>query len=154
MSFAKFNSTDIPDNEFMSPVTLSDDWSRMARLMVLVCLASVGSVGNVFMISAVMIDDYLRKKGNTFVVNIALADFLVSGLVMPASAVVILAGIQDNLDVCRFQWFLAALCFLVSVLSIAAVAGENYLRLCCTAETNAKLTSGDTDLKALDLRET
>ncbi|XP_045463319.1 melatonin receptor type 1B-B-like isoform X1 [Harmonia axyridis] len=142
MSFAKFNSTDIPDNEFMSPVTLSDDWSRMARLMVLVCLASVGSVGNVFMISAVMIDDYLRKKGNTFVVNIALADFLVSGLVMPASAVVILAGIQDNLDVCRFQWFLAALCFLVSVLSIAAVAGENYLRLCCTAETNAKLTSG------------
>lgn len=64
-------------------------------------------------------------------VNVALADLLVSGLVVPASAVVILAGLQDNLPVCRFQWFLAALCFLVTVLSLAAIAAENYARLCC-----------------------
>lgn len=63
MNFVKFNSTDVPDSEYMSPVTLSDDWSRLARLIVLVCLSSIGSVGNVFMISAVMIDDYLRKRG-------------------------------------------------------------------------------------------
>ncbi|KAL3275460.1 hypothetical protein HHI36_020220 [Cryptolaemus montrouzieri] len=137
-----FNITETPDSEYVSPVTLSADWSRLARLIVLVCLSSLGSVGNVFMISAVMIDDYLRKRGNTFLVNVALADFLVSGLVVPTSAVVILAGLQENLNLCRFQWFLAALCFLVSVLSTAAIAGENYVRLCCSSETYEKLTTG------------
>lgn len=73
-------------------------------------------------------------------VNVALADLLVSGLVIPASAVVILAGLQDYLPVCRFQWFLAALCFLVTVLSLAAVAAENYARLCCTSNSYCILT--------------
>lgn len=49
--------------ENVSPVTLSGDWSRVARLLILASLAAVGSIGNVFMISAVMIDDYLRKRG-------------------------------------------------------------------------------------------
>lgn len=74
-------------------------------------------------------------------VNVALADLLVSGLVVPASAVVILAGLQDDfLPVCRFQWFLAALCFLVTVLSLAAVAAENYVRLCCSSTFYEHLT--------------
>lgn len=73
-------------------------------------------------------------------VNVALADFLVTGLLVPASAIVILAGLKDNLAVCRFQWFLAALCFLVTVISIAAIAVENYTRLCCTNCTYEVLT--------------
>lgn len=83
---------------------------------------------------------FLFVVGNSFVVNVALADLLVSGLVVPASAVVILAGIQDSLAVCKFQWFLAALCFLVTVLSLAAVAAENYTRLCCAAPYYEALT--------------
>lgn len=51
------------DSDNVSPVTLSADWSRVARLLVLASLAAIGSIGNVFMISAVMIDDYLRKRG-------------------------------------------------------------------------------------------
>lgn len=78
--------------------------------------------------------------GNSFVVNVALADLLVSGLVVSASAVVILAGVQDSLAVCKFQWFLAALCFLVTVLSLAVVAAENYARLCCSAPFYETLT--------------
>ncbi|KAG5894369.1 hypothetical protein JTB14_015646 [Gonioctena quinquepunctata] len=135
------NITDALPTESVSPVTLSDHWSRLARLILLASLATLGSVGNVFMISAVMIEDYLRKRGNTFLVNVALADLLVSGLVVPASAVVILAGLRDNnLAVCRFQWFLAALCFLVTVLSLAAVAMENYSRLCFSHNCYEKLT--------------
>lgn len=74
--------------------------------------------------------------------NVALADLLVSGLVVPASAVVILAGLQENLVVCRFQWFLAALCFLVTVLSIASIAAENYVRLCCSSNIYESMTPG------------
>lgn len=46
-----------------SPVTLSTEWSRMARLLVLACLSVIGSIGNVFMISSVMIEDHLKKAG-------------------------------------------------------------------------------------------
>ncbi|CAH1170040.1 unnamed protein product [Phaedon cochleariae] len=137
-----FNVTDPLATDSVSPVTLSDHWSRLARLILLASLATLGSVGNVFMISAVMIEDYLRKRGNTFVVNVALADLLVSGLVIPASAVVILAGLRDNLVVCRFQWFLAVLCFLVTVLSLTAVATENYFRLCFSTNSYEKLSRG------------
>lgn len=49
--------------EPVSPVTLSAEWSRVARLLLMVSLAAVGSIGNVFMISAVMIEDYLRRRG-------------------------------------------------------------------------------------------
>lgn len=53
----------ITGGENVSPVTLSGDWSRVARLLILASLSAVGSIGNVFMISAVMIDDFLRKRG-------------------------------------------------------------------------------------------
>ncbi|XP_075229769.1 uncharacterized protein LOC142329244 [Lycorma delicatula] len=46
----------------ISPVTLSSDWSRVARLLLVVGLAVIGSVGNVYMISAVMIEDYLKRR--------------------------------------------------------------------------------------------
>lgn len=47
----------------VSPVTLSSDWPRVARLLLLASLAVIGSVGNVFMISAVMVEDHLKKRG-------------------------------------------------------------------------------------------
>lgn len=46
-----------------SPVTLSMEWSSMTRLLVLSALSVFGSIGNVFMISSVMIEDHLKKAG-------------------------------------------------------------------------------------------
>lgn len=54
----------------VSPVTLSSDWPRVARLLLLASLAVVGSVGNVFMISAVMVEDHLRKRGKSYKISI------------------------------------------------------------------------------------
>lgn len=50
--------------EAVSPVTLGSDWSRVGKLLLLTALSVTGSVGNVFMISAVMIEDHLKKRGN------------------------------------------------------------------------------------------
>lgn len=47
----------------VSPVTLSSAWSRVARLLLLASLAVGGSVGNIFMISAVVVEDQLNKRG-------------------------------------------------------------------------------------------
>jgi hypothetical protein len=49
--------------ESVSPVTLSAEWSRVARLLLIASLAVIGSVGNIFMISSVMIEDHLKKRG-------------------------------------------------------------------------------------------
>lgn len=46
-----------------SPVTLSPEWSRLSRLLLLSALSIIGSVGNIFMISSVIIEDYLNKAG-------------------------------------------------------------------------------------------
>lgn len=46
-----------------SPITLSSQWSSMARLLILASLSVIGSIGNVFMISSVMIEDHLKKAG-------------------------------------------------------------------------------------------
>ena len=72
--------------------------------------------------------------GNAFLANVALADLLVTGLVIPASAIVILAGHKESPVICRFEWTLEALCFLVTVLTLATIAMENYARLCLPAE--------------------
>lgn len=46
-----------------SPVTLSPYWSRLARLLLISFLSVAGSIGNVFMISSVMVEDHLKKAG-------------------------------------------------------------------------------------------
>lgn len=51
-----------PEN--VSAVTLSTEWSRLTRLIFLTLLSVIGSVGNIFMISSVMIEDHLKKAGN------------------------------------------------------------------------------------------
>ncbi|KAJ8664608.1 hypothetical protein QAD02_006270 [Eretmocerus hayati] len=116
----------------VSPVTLSSEWSRVIRLLTLTSLAVIGSVGNVFMISAIMVEDHLKKIGNALLANVALADLLISGLVIPTSTILILAGMDEDYPqgMCSFEWTLEALCFLVTLLTIGAIAVENYLRLC------------------------
>jgi len=49
--------------EPVSLVTLSEEMSRVARLLLFASLAVIGSVGNIFMISSVMIEDHLKKRG-------------------------------------------------------------------------------------------
>jgi hypothetical protein len=107
----------------VSPVTLSSEWSRLARLLLLSILSVIGSIGNVFMISSVMIEDHLKKAGNSFIVNVALADLLITCFLIPASIIVILAGGTDSLSVCKFQWLLAACAFFFTILSLAVIIG-------------------------------
>lgn len=54
----------------VSPVTLSSAWSRVARLLLLASLAVGGSVGNVFMISAVVVEDQLNKRGTPAILSL------------------------------------------------------------------------------------
>ncbi|XP_017300951.1 melatonin receptor type 1B-like [Diaphorina citri] len=122
----------------VDPSTLPYDWNRVARLLITTGLSVLGSVGNGYMISSVMIEDHLRRRGNTYIAVEALADLLVSGVVIPVSAVMILAGIKQAEPIkeimCHVQWFLTLLCSLVTVWTLAMIAMENYVRLCMPPE--------------------
>ncbi|XP_054273777.1 histamine H2 receptor-like isoform X2 [Macrosteles quadrilineatus] len=68
---------------------------------------------------------------------------MVVGVVMPASAIVILAGIKDSPleTVCSIQWLLSIVCWLVTILSLLATAAENYARLCLSPHCYSLLTN-------------
>lgn len=51
------------DHDKVSPVTLSTEWSRVARLLIMSGLSVIGSVGNGYMISAVIVEEHLSKRG-------------------------------------------------------------------------------------------
>lgn len=60
---AKYNKHHHAHTENVSPVTLSTEWSRLTRLIFLTLLSVIGSIGNIFMISSVMVEDHLKKAG-------------------------------------------------------------------------------------------
>lgn len=68
---AKFNKVDF------SPVTLSPHWSRLARLLLISFLSVIGSVGNVFMISSVMVEDHLKKAGKFLFLSKSICKMLI-----------------------------------------------------------------------------
>lgn len=63
MSTTSINDGPLVDSDAVSPVTLSMEWSRVARLLIMIGLSVIGSIGNVYMISSVMIEDHLNKRG-------------------------------------------------------------------------------------------
>lgn len=65
MSTTSVNDGPLMDSDAVSPVTLSMEWSRVARLLIMIGLSVIGSIGNVYMISSVMIEDHLNKRGKT-----------------------------------------------------------------------------------------
>lgn len=65
ISTTLINDGPMVDSDVVSPVTLSMEWSRVARLLIMIGLSVIGSIGNVYMISSVMIEDHLNKRGES-----------------------------------------------------------------------------------------
>ena len=61
--------------ESISPVTLSSETSRLVRIIFLTIFSVIGSVGNIFMISSVMIEDHLKKAGKITFLFLNLSKF-------------------------------------------------------------------------------
>lgn len=61
---SKHNTPSPPSRpEHFSPVLLSTEWRPLSRLIFLTIMSVIGSVGNIFMISSVMVEDQLKKAG-------------------------------------------------------------------------------------------
>ncbi|XP_076323985.1 adenosine receptor A2b-like [Tachypleus tridentatus] len=104
-------------------------WDGVSRLIFLSALAAIGSMGNIFIISAVIILEPLQVRGSIYLVNLALANLLATALVVPASCIAILASIPNDRGICNFKWLTTVICLLVSVFSFMFMAVENFLGL-------------------------
>ncbi|XP_064467230.1 uncharacterized protein LOC135378215 [Ornithodoros turicata] len=110
--------------------------SAAVRLSLLSCVAAGGSVGGVFIISAVVVMEPLRARGNAFLASAALAHLLVSAVVLPSMCVAILANVAQDSGLCRFQWALVVVCFFASVLSYAFLSCELRARVSSSPVTH------------------
>lgn len=83
-------------------------WNKVVELVVLALVSTLGTMGNIFVISSIIVIPLLKTKGNAFVVSLAIADLLVTSLIIPASCVAILAGSHKGQSsreyYCNFQW--------------------------------------------------
>lgn len=93
----------------------SINWPNFLLAVFLILLMLTTSIGNLFVIVAILIERNLRTIGNYLVLSLAIADLLVACLVMP------LAGIYQILD----RWTLGViLCDLWTSMDVFCCTGE------------------------------
>ncbi|RWS24774.1 histamine H2 receptor-like protein, partial [Leptotrombidium deliense] len=142
------NAYDIHDknhckNDVLNPSSAADasvNWNGVMRLLFLSLVSTGGSMGSIFIISAITVIDTFQTRGNVYLVSLALGHLMVTIFVLPASCVAIMAGIPNDPSICHFQWILTIACLMISVLSFMLMAVENFLGLgslvaydiCCT----------------------
>ena len=106
---------------------------HLGPFIFLVIVAAVGTIGNLFIIGAVCLNKRLRKLGHVFVVNLAIADLVITAYIMPTG----LATSQHKWNIfseimCEFNAFLFMTMLGVSIWSLLAIAIERYVHICKT----------------------
>ena len=97
----------------------------------LAAVACLGVAGNLLIILAVCVDKKLRVCGNALVVNLAVADLIITAYLMPIG----LATSQSRLEplthaLCSAHAVLLTTACGVSTLSLTLIAVERYTRIC------------------------
>lgn len=100
---------------------------------ILILVAAVGTIGNLLIIGAVCIYKRLRVRSHVFIVNLAVADLLVTSYIMPVG----LATSQFlqnpfGKTLCDLNAFLIMTSCGVSTQTLMAIALERYFHICRT----------------------
>lgn len=112
----------------------------LLSLLLLFILSICGCMGSILIISALTVIESLQTRGNCYLVSLALGHLLVSLLVIPSSAIQIMAGDSINGSrLCHYQWLVLEFSMIVSQLSFLLMAADNYLGY----KSSTKLITGD-----------
>ena len=96
-------------------------------------LSIVGTIGNILVITAVYVHKKLRRVHNVFIINLAVADLIVTTIVIPTA---IFGATEDgeslkhNDGLCDFVGSLVVISCVTSIQSIAHIALERYVFTC------------------------
>ena len=97
----------------------------------------LGTFGNILVICSVLLNKKLRVLQNVFIVNLAVADLLVTTLMMPFSITGIFVDqlnmeefFSRNSGLCEFLATVSVACCASSILSIASISVNRYVFIC------------------------
>ncbi|XP_003743414.1 dopamine receptor 1-like [Galendromus occidentalis] len=120
--------TDKETNDAM----LSDDvsWIRFLVGTVLTAIIVTAISGNVLVCWAICADRRLRKLGNLFIVSLAVADLLVSGIVMPFALANDLMGYWAfGPQFCDTFIAMDVMCSTASILNLCAISLDRFIHI-------------------------
>lgn len=92
----------------------------------------VGIIGNTLVIGAIVVSKKLRTTGNMFIVNLAIADFVVVGIVEPFNMVGIIVGgsfFIDHIWMCHTVAIICVLACVCSMMNLAAISINRYVMI-------------------------
>ncbi|XP_050360812.1 melatonin receptor type 1B-B-like [Nymphalis io] len=135
-----FNGTELLLRTY-SPVTLSQEWPKISRFLIMLFCACIGSIVNGFFLAAFFIESALQRAGNIFLSCVGLADIMMTAGVTAVSAVVILSGQWDTLEICKALYFLGLSSTYCYCIFFVFVAVENYYRICRSPDEYAAFLS-------------
>ncbi|XP_039263412.2 melatonin receptor type 1A-like [Styela clava] len=103
-------------------------WIPQVEIPFLILIILVGLIGNISIIGAIVLEKKLKFVGNAFIVNLAVADLIVTAYVVPG----ILANeIADknlfSLGACNFTALIVSVSCLASMYSLMCVAINRYI---------------------------
>lgn len=55
-------TTEVDQPEMFSVLMFGEDWDRLTKLLLAVGLATMGCIGNILIISSIMVDTHLKKS--------------------------------------------------------------------------------------------
>lgn len=117
------------DSNQMWPEENWNSWNKVFKLIFLSFVSTIGSLGSIFIISAITVIDTFQVRSNCYLVSLAFGHLLMTILVLPASALIIIADIKEETSICHFQWLITLSCFIVSVLSYLCLSIDNLFSL-------------------------
>ncbi|CAK8693991.1 unnamed protein product [Clavelina lepadiformis] len=77
------NTTSFPPTKSTDPWSDNNEARRVIELIFLAILTIVGTIGNLTVIFSIVLAKRVHSHGNVFVINLAVADLLVTGFVVP-----------------------------------------------------------------------
>ncbi|OTF75240.1 pinopsin-like protein, partial [Euroglyphus maynei] len=95
-----------PNQIMWPPEDNWNSWNRVFKLILLSFVSTIGSMGAIFIVSAITVIETFQVRGNCFLVSLAFGHLLVTILILPSSAIAIMADITEDQTLCHFQWLI------------------------------------------------
>ena len=119
-------------NTFISETTETPAFEPdLPAAIILTILTTQGILGNILVITSVIMDKKLHTCIDAIVVNVSILDLLITGLMIPSILVCLYdPGRYYTGPLCTFLGFLATAACLSSQISLTFVACEKYVLIC------------------------
>jgi len=130
-----------PKKGSLASAARQQTFNGLLSLLLLFLISVCGSIGCIFMMSALTVIESLQTRGNSYLVSLAMSHLLVTLFVIPSSALQIMAGEQglDSQKLCHYQWLTLEFSLIVGNLSFVLIAVDNYLGYSCSEKVITKL---------------